>query len=117
MKYSVITVALFAVFGFTSANAQIANPDNDSATFFKWNPASVNNAKPAIGQTKAGDVSPDGLYVYANAERGWTNRGHDYTWVAGVGLAHTEDCLPYNLPAPAKGGSIAQTGPFADHGA
>jgi hypothetical protein len=116
MNYSLIAVALFAVFGFTSANAQIANPDNDSATFFKWNAASVNNPKAATDQPKAGDLSSDRLYVYANDERGFVARGHDYEWIAG-GLAHTADCLPYNLPAPAKGGSIVQTGPFADHGA
>lgn len=117
MKYSLIAVALFAVFGLTSANAQIANPDNDSQTFFKWNPASANDPKPAVGHPQVGDVSADGLYVYVNGERGWGARSHDFIWKSGVGLVHPADCLAYDRPAPEKGGSIAQTGPFADHGA
>jgi hypothetical protein len=119
MKRNLITIALFAAFGFAaSANAQIANPDNDSATFFKYDAIAGNPAKPNVGQVRVGDVSPDGLYVYVNAERGWSQRGHSYEWVAG-GLAHTANCLPYNLPKPVVGAGIlvVRTGPFADHGA
>ena len=117
MKRNLIAIALFAAFGFTaSANAQIANPDNDSQTFFKYDPVAANAATPDREQVRVGDVSTDGLYVFVNAERGWTQRSHDYQWVAG-GLAHTADCLPYNLPQPAKGTSIAvNSGPFAEHG-
>ena len=117
MKRNLIAIALFAAFGFaTSANAQIANPDNDSATFFKWNPATASDPKPAFDQAKRGEVSADGLYVYTGGNRGWTHRGHDYEWVAG-GFAHTADCLPYNLPQPAKSASVAVTsGPFVEHG-
>ena len=117
MKRNLIPIALFAVFGLAgNASGQVFNPDNDSTTFFKWNAASVNDAKPGIAQPKVGDVSPDGLYLYVNGERGWTQRGHDYEFVAG-GLAHTADCLPYNLPQPAKGLAVTiTTGPFAEHG-
>ena len=63
------------------------------------------------------DIAVEGLYVYSGGERGWVERQHSYTLAGGV-LAHTEDCLPYDLPKPTARGSIAITyGPLAVRGA
>ena len=100
-----------------SASAQIFNPDNDSATFFKYNPQAPGATRAVERAPVTGSVSADGLYVYSGGERGWVNRQHSYRFVAGS-VVHTEDCLPYSLPAPARvAGSLERQGPFADHGA
>lgn len=43
------------------ASAQIANPDNDSATFFKYAAAPA-SARPAAALRQVGELSSDGLY-------------------------------------------------------
>lgn len=90
-----------------TASAQAVNVDNDWASFFRYNPASVNVAKPAQRATpRPGDVSPDGQYVFVNDQRGWQLRPYSYVWSGGQ-LAHASDC-PYvyasTAPASKKAG-------------
>jgi hypothetical protein len=111
-----VAIGLAAAVLSLGASAQVANPDNDSATFFKYTPAAAapaaRSAAPAVGA-----ISTDGLYVYSGGERGWVNRQHSFELAGGV-LAHTSDCLAYDAPQPAKGGMVAvERGPFAEHGA
>lgn len=117
MKSTLITTAIVALFGVANlAQAQVANPDNDSALFFRNVQASVAPA----GATRApqvGDISGDGTQVYSGGDRGWVNRIHSYVLEDGH-VVHAQNCLPYNAPKVAAGGSVTlQTGTFADHGA
>jgi hypothetical protein len=108
-----IVAASFASLG---TQAAIVNPDNDSATFFAYRPA-VQSALAIASQPRAGDVSPDGLYVYSASDRGWVNRPHTFVVEAG-GLAHAADCMPYNAPKPVAAiVPPSQSGAFGDHGA
>lgn len=118
-RKTIVTIAtMWAAALSAAASAQVFNPDNDSATYFRYRPSAVSTAKqssatlPSVGQQSA-----DGLYVYSGSDRGWVNRQHAYT-VQGGSLMHTSDCLPYNMPAPVAALVFpARTGAFADHGA
>lgn len=116
MKSIMIAFVLAAV-GVTSAQAQVANPDNDSAAFFAQRKGSPATPKPVQQAPKIGEVSQDGLYVYSGTERGWVHQVHRYDLAGGKAAQHT-DSLTHDSPKPAKAGSVAiQSGPFADRGA
>ena len=114
---SIIIAFVFGAVGMTSAQAQVANPDNDSAAFFAQRKSAPSTPAPARQAPKVGDVSQDGLYVYSGTERGWVHQVHRYD-IAGGKLAQHTDSLTHDSPKPAKAGSVAiQSGPFADRGA
>ncbi|MFO1305621.1 MAG: hypothetical protein U1F54_17980 [Burkholderiales bacterium] len=116
MKSIVIAVA-FAAVGVTTAHAQVANPDNDSAAFFAQQKSSPPTPKPIQQLPKIGEVSQDGLYVYSGNEHGWVHQVHRYGLAGGKATQHT-DSLTHDSPKPATTGSVAiQSGPFADRGA
>ena len=114
---SIAIAVVFAAVGATAAQAQVANPDNDSAAFFAQRKASPTAPKPAQQLPKVGDVSQDGLYVFVGGDRGWVHQVHRYDIAGGKRQDHS-DSLPHNGPKPAKDGSVAiQSGPFAERGA
>jgi len=116
-KIILATAAVSAAVLSAAASAQVFNPENDSTTYFRYQPSAVSTARqtpatlPSVGQQTA-----DGLYVYSGGERGWVNRPHSYTVQAGR-IVHTADCLPHNLPPVAAAMPQWQKGAFADHGA
>ena len=84
-----------------AATAQVFNPDNDSAMYFAAN-RPQQGALVVRGTLASGDPSPDGLYVWKNAEQGWTPADHRYV-VAEGRVMHASNCLAYNAPAPERG--------------
>ncbi|HEX9274788.1 MAG TPA: hypothetical protein VGA51_00100 [Casimicrobiaceae bacterium] len=118
-RKTILTLALAAAASAVSfaASAVIANPDNDSGTYFTYNAGIGSAAVKAATLPRAGDVSANGLYVYSGSDRGWEARAHAFEIVAG-GFVHTADCLPYNAPKPVAAlVPIDQRGAFGDHGA
>lgn len=116
MKSIVMAFVLSAV-GATGVQAQVANPDNDSAAFFAQRKSAPATPKPIQSSPKVGEVSQDGLYVFVGGERGWVHQVHRYDIAGGKVKDHT-DSLPHDGPKPAKDGSFAiQSGPFAERGA
>lgn len=116
MKNSLLALILGAVAA-TSAQAQIVNPDNDSAAFFAQRKSAPTTPKPVQQSPKVGDISPDGLYVFVGGDRGWVHQVHRYD-ITGGKVAHQTDGLTHDGPKPAKGGPIViQAGPFAERGA
>ncbi len=114
---SIVIAVIVAATGATSAQAQVANPNNDSTMFFAQRMSSPAAPKSQQQLPKVGDVSQDGLYVFAGGERGWVHQVHRYDTAVGSTQSHS-DSLPHNGPTPVKGGSVAiQSGPFAERGA
>ena len=98
MAVAAIAAASFA------ASAQVRNPDNDWATFLTYKATAAPLAAKAEGALpRAGDVSPDGYYVYSGSDRGWVHRAHSYVVAAGK-LEHAATCLAYNELEPAARG-------------
>ena len=99
-RLSVTLLAIVLALPF-SATAQVFNPDNDSTAYF-----AANRAQRAIVAERSapvtGETSPDGLYVWKNAEQGWVPAGHRYV-VAGGRIMHASNCLAYDEPRPQRG--------------
>lgn len=99
------------------AVAQVPNPDNDSATFFKYVVTSTASPGAAAAMPAVGELSRDGLYVYTGSDCGWENRSHSFVFSGGQ-LAHTADCLAYDTPKPVVRAIPAmERGVFGDHAA
>ena len=98
-----LTLAASIAVSFPAA-ADVANPDNDSGTYFanKVGAAAPVARGNAAGVPADGAVSGDGLYVWKNPDKGWGARGHSFVFTAN-GVEHAPDCLAYNLPKPTGG--------------
>lgn len=100
-----------------AASAQIANPDNDSAAFFKYVAARDSGSRITGALPRIGELSAGGLYVYTASDRGWEHRTHAFELVGGR-FAHTADCLAYDSPKPVVSAVPAmERGIFGDHAA
>ena len=114
---SIVFAFVLATVGATAAQAQVVNPDNDSAAFFAQSTVASQTPKPVRQPHKVGEVSEDGLYVLSGSDRGWVHQTHRYDIASGQ-VTHQTDSLLHNGPKPEKGGLIAvQSGPFAERGA
>lgn len=110
LRDSLLIVVVATVFPLGASAQSTVNPDNDWASFFRYQTPSnaIQPAPGARGMPKLGDVSADGQLVFLGDQRGWQPRPYVYE-VQGTRLVHAADC-PYVVAARSSPPKVGRAG-------